>query len=349
MVEHGADCDIAVDAMGGDLGTAEVIRAVDLALQQIKDLRSLVLVGKERLLRRLLEVAGLSEEPRIRIFPASEVIGMDEKPIESIKKHKDASMMRALELVKEGHCKAVVSCGNTGSLVAGATLKLRPLPGVARPALATTMPAKKSHFVIIDAGANSLTKPEHLVHNAILGSHYARVVLEKADPTIGLLCNGTEVGKGNELTKSGHQLLEKVSSVINYRGLVEYPFNAAFDVVVTDGFTGNVVLKSCESLVLSMREFLKEEIQKNPMRLTGALLSQGAYKNVKDQLNRDRYGGAPLLGLRGHVLKAHGGSNRYAIMNAIRMAQAIINYDINARAAEELAKVGEILAAHREE
>lgn len=342
---------IAVDAMGGDMGVAEVVRAVGLAFEQVKHLDGIVLVGKERLLKRLVEVAGLADEPRLSIYPASQVIGMDEKPIQSLKRKKDSSMVRAIELVKEGECKAIISCGNTGSLMAGSTLRLRPLPGVERPALAAVMPAKKEYFLLIDAGANSNAKPEHLVHNAILGSHYARLVMGKRNPRIGLLSNGTEEGKGNELTQATHEMMGKLGSILNYTGPIEGfdVFNDKVDVIITDGFTGNVVLKSCESLFLSMKDFLKEEITRNPIRITGALLSKGAYSSVKNQLNPDNYGGAPLLGLNGHVRKSHGSSNKYAIMNAIRVTQDVVNNDLNAQAIADVEKANKILKETPEE
>ena len=336
---------IAVDAMGGDLGTAEVVRGVALALEEIDDLERIVLVGKERLLERLVKVAGLADESRLSIYPASQVIDMDEKPIQSLKRKKDSSLVRAIELVKEGTCQAIVSCGNTGSLMAGSTIRLRPLPGIERPALATAMPSKSEYFVVIDAGANTSARPNHLVHYAILGGHYARVCLGISNPRIGLLSNGTEEGKGNDLTIAAHKLLKEVGSIINYEGLVEGldVFSNRADVIVCDGFTGNVMLKSCESLFLSMRDFLKEEINKNPIRLTGSLLSQGAFRGLKDQLSPDRYGGAPLLGLRGHVVKAHGSSNKYAFLNAIRVATKIVVNQMNSSALADIEKANELI------
>ncbi len=340
---------IAIDAMGGDLGTAEVVRAVVLAFEQIKDLGPIVLVGKERLLRRLIQVAGLADEPRLSIYPATQVIGMGEKPIKSLKQKKDSSLVRAIELVKKGKCKAVISCGNTGSLMAGSTLKIRPLPGVERPALAAIMPAKKELFLLLDAGANPMAKPEHLVHNAILGHHYSKVVMGKTNPRIGLLSNGSEETKGNELVQNTHKLLKQMGSLINYHGPIEgfEVFNNKVDVIITDGFTGNVMIKSCESLVLSMSDFLKEEIVKNPLRMTGALLSKGAFKNVRDQFNPDNYGGAPLLGLNSHVRKSHGSSNRFAIMNAIRVTQEVVDNDYNSKALADIQRANEIMKEER--
>ena len=336
---------IAVDAMGADMGTAEVVRAAAMALERFDDIDGIVLVGKRKLLERLLKVAKLSNESRISICPATQVVGMEEKPIQSLKRKIDASMFRAIELVKEGSCQAAVSCGNTGSLVACSTIKLRPLKGIERAAIAEPMPSKDQHFVLIDAGANPTAKPNHLVHNAILGKHYARVILGKSNPRIGLLSNGTEEGKGNELTLAAHSLLKRITAIVDYRGLIEGldVFSNKVDVIVCDGFTGNVVLKSCESLVLSMKDFLKEEVNKNPIRLTGALLSKGVYRNLNEQLNPDQYGGAPLLGLGGHVLKAHGSSNKFAIMNAIRAAKKIADTDMNVLILQEIEQANKLI------
>jgi glycerol-3-phosphate acyltransferase PlsX len=199
VTKSGASGRIAVDAMGGDLGPAEVVAAVKLALQQYPALHPITLVGDEKVLAPLIAHAGLSHEPRLSVFHASEVVTMDDKPLNALKKKKDSSMVRAIELVKSGEAGVVVSCGNTGALMAGGTLRLRTMEGVARPALAAICPRQGGHFVLIDAGANPDAKPEHLVHNAILGSHYCRVMLGIKSPRIGLMTIGTEEGKGNAL------------------------------------------------------------------------------------------------------------------------------------------------------
>ena len=174
---------IAVDAMGAENGTAEVVRAVQLALAEIQDIGPIVLVGKPRLISSLLRKVGLDKDPRITIHPASEIITMEDKPVEAMKRKKDASMLRAVELVRDGACGAMVSCGNTGALMASGTIRLRPMPGVERPSLAPTMPTPNQHFVLLDAGANPVAKPVHLVHQAILGSNYAKVILGEKHKT----------------------------------------------------------------------------------------------------------------------------------------------------------------------
>src|SRR6186997_664242 len=189
---------IAVDAMGGDLGPGEVVAAVKLALSQ-PGISPITLVGDQAVLAPLLAQAGLGRSSRLSIHHASEVITMDDKPLNALKRKKDASMVRAIELVKNGEAGVVVSCGNTGALMAGGTLRLRTMEGVARPALAAICPREGGHFVLIDAGANPEAKPEHLVHNAILGTHYCRVMLGVKSPRVGLMNIGTEEGKGNAL------------------------------------------------------------------------------------------------------------------------------------------------------
>jgi len=340
---------VAVDAMGGDHGPSEVVRAVKLSLEKYKSIEGIVLVGNENLLERLIKVEGIHKNPRISIYPASEIIGMDEKPIQSLKQKKDASLVRAIELVKDGKCQAVVSCGNTGSLTACGILKLRPMVGVERPALATVIPSKDHSFILIDAGANPMAKSDHLVHNAILGNHYSKVVLGLQKPRIGLLSIGPEENKGNELTYETNKFLKKLNGPnLNYCGMIEglQVFENSVDVVVCDGFIGNILLKTCEGLFGMIQNFLKEEIGKNPIRLAGAILAQGAFKKVKRRLDPEKYAGAPLLGLRGHVLKAHGASTSKYIISAIRIASQIVHYDLISHTTDDIEWANQIIRPH---
>ncbi len=332
--------------MGGDLGPSEVVAAVKLALHQYASLYPITLVGDENILGPLLREAGLSRSPRLSIHHASEVITMDDKPLHALKRKKDSSMVRAIELVKAREAGVVVSCGNTGALMAGGTLKLRMMEGVARPALAAICPRQGGHFVLIDAGANPEANAEHLVHNAILGSHYCRVMLGVAQPRVGLMNIGTEEGKGNSLITETNDLLRRLGPLINYSGPIEgfHVFAQHVDVVVCDGFVGNIMLKSWESLVKFFSTMLKEELQANAMRATGALLSKGAFNALKERMNPERYGGAPLLGLNGHILKAHGSSNRRAIKSAIAGAHEVVKADMNQHAGDDVARANELLA-----
>jgi phosphate acyltransferase len=336
---------IAVDAMGGDLGPAEVIAAVKLALGQYATLNPITLVGDEAVLVPLIKDAGLQRNARLSVHHASEVITMDDKPLNALKRKKDSSMIRAIELVKTGEAGVVVSCGNTGALMAGGTLRLRPMEGIARPALAAICPREGGFFVLIDAGANPEAKPEHLVHNAVLGSHFCRVMLGVKSPRVGLMTIGTEEGKGNALITETNDLLKRVGNLINYRGPIEgfHVFEEHVDVVVCDGFVGNIMLKSWESLVKFFKAMLKEEMKANPLRFTGGLLSKGAFDALKERINPERYGGAPLLGLNGNILKAHGSSNRRAIKSAIHAANEIVKADMNQHIEADIARANELL------
>lgn len=344
VTHHGATGRIAVDAMGGDMGPAEVVAAVKLALNS-SSLNPITLVGDQAALEPLVREAGLSRNARLAIHHASEVITMDDKPLNALKKKKDSSMVRAIELVKNGDASVVVSCGNTGALMAGGTLKLRTMEGIARPALAAICPREGGHFVLIDAGANPEAKPEHLVHNAVLGTHFCRVMLGVAKPRVGLMTIGTEEGKGNALITETNDLLKRIGPLINYAGPIEgfHVFAEHVDVVVCDGFVGNIMLKSWESLVRFFSTMLKEELQANPMRATGALLSKGAFNALKERINPERYGGAPLLGLNGNVLKAHGSSNRRSIRSAIQAANEMVKADMNQHIEGDVARANELL------
>ena len=273
---------------------------------------------------------------------------MDDEVMQTIKRKRDASMFRAIELVKSGEAGAVVSMGNTKILVASGTLKLRTLEGIERPALAPVIPRDKGHFILIDAGANPEARFNHLVHNAILGTHYCRVVLGVENPRVGLMTIGTEEGKGNALISETHEALKRIPHLVNYVGPVE-GFQVFFDhvdVVVCDGFVGNICLKSWESLVKFFSTLLKDEHKANPVRMAGAFFAKGAFTALKRRIQPERYGGAPLLGLKGNVLKAHGSANRQAIKNAIRDASEFIRVDLNHRIELDVAKANEsILAA----
>ena len=346
VTNSGATSRIAVDAMGGDLGPAEVVAAVKLALHQSSTLSGIILVGDEAVLGPLLAHAGLQRSHRLSILHASEVITMEDKPLNALKRKKDSSMVRAIELVKNREAGIVVSCGNTGALMAGGTLRLRPMEGIARPALAAICPREGGFFVLIDAGANPEAKPEHLVHNAILGSHYCRVMLGVKSPRVGLMTIGTEEGKGNTLITETNELLKRVGGIINYAGPIEgfHVFTEHVDVVVCDGFVGNIMIKSWESLVRFFSSMLKEELQVNAMRATGALLSKGAFNALKERINPERYGGAPLLGLNGNILKAHGSSNRRSIKSAILAANEMVKADINELIEADIARANELIA-----
>ena len=331
--------------MGGDLGPSEVVAAVKLAVAEYPELDPITLVGDQAVLTPLLAAAGLTGHDRLSIMHASEVVQMDDKPLMALKQKKDSSMVRAIELVKGGQASVVVSCGNTGALMAAGTIRLRTMEGVDRPALAAVIPRQNGHFILIDAGANPEAKADHLVHNAILGSNYCRVVLGVQSPRVGLVTIGTEEGKGNALVAETHELLKRITGVINYVGPVEgfQVFEDHVDVVVCDGFVGNILLKSWESLSQFFRDVLRKEMAANPIRMAGAYLAQGAFGALRSRINPERYGGAPLLGLRGNILKAHGSSNRKAIVSAIHAASEIIRNDLTHRSETDIDRANAIL------
>ncbi len=314
---------IAVDAMGLDFGPEVVVSGLSLALQHYADrLDKIFLVGDESILKPLLDQYDLQNSPAIELVHASQVIEMQEKAMHTLKHKKDASMFRAIDLVKSGVADAVLSCGNTGSLMAGGTLKLRTIDGIERPALASIIPTRTKRFILLDVGANPYSSAKHLIHNAILGSHYAQAILEAEDPRVGLLTIGTEEGKGNDIVHEAHSILKQLQLPhFNYQGLIEgfNLFNDTVDVVVCDGFVGNILLKTCESLFNHLKEYLKEEFQKNYIRKMGALLTQGVFMNMKKQFSPERFSGAPLLGLNGWVFKSHGSSKGSAIDGAMHI------------------------------
>jgi len=290
--------------MGGDLGPTEFIRGLFYATEELQIDSNFILCGNGRLLERLLKVRDFEKYlNRIEICPTTQVIGMDEKPIQALKSKKDSSMVRAIALLKEKKAQALVSCGNTGALMAGGTLRMRPLPGVDRPALATIVPSKDTPFVLVDVGANPESTAENLLHNAVLGSNYAKAALRMKNPRIGLLTIGTEEGKGNTLINKTHAYLQKIDGVINYVGPIEgfQLFDGKVDVVVCDG---------------------------NTKRKIGAVLAKSAFSDMKTRLGPDQHAGAPLLGIQGNILKTHGSSNYTAIGNALRIARTIVAHDM---------------------
>ncbi|MFT5836838.1 MAG: glycerol-3-phosphate acyltransferase PlsX [Candidatus Azotimanducaceae bacterium] len=332
MGAPGGTCTIAVDTMGSDLGPTEFIRGLLYATDELGLDCNLTLVGNGRLLERLLKVRKLTIDPgKINIHATTQVIGMNEKPIQALRKKKDSSMAQAIELLRDGKADAVVSCGNTGALMAGGTLRMRPLDGVDRPALGIIIPSKRKPFVLIDVGANPESTALNLVQNAVLGANYAKAALGCENPRVALLTIGTEEGKGNSLINATHNDLQKINgTVINYVGPIEgfQLFDGGVDVVVCDGFVGNIVLKSSEALFGFIGATMKEELVRNPKRILGAALSKSAFRDMKVRLSPDQHAGAPLLGLKGNILKSHGSSNFVAIANALRITREIVRHDM---------------------
>jgi phosphate acyltransferase len=319
---------IAVDVMGGDHGCGVVIEGVKRALANDPKINQIYLVGRQEEIKSALGATGLTDS-RVEVVHASEVMAMDDKPTTALRKKKDSSMARTIELVADGRADAAISLGNTGGILALATMKLRPLPGVERAGILTVLPTAQSEFVMLDSGANIDCKPVHLAQYAVMGHIYSREVLKCKNPRVGLLNIGTEDCKGNELTQEAFKLCKLLD--INFIGNVEgYDlFRNRVDVVICDGFVGNVVLKTSESLAVSIISMLKEELSRNPKRQLGAYLAQNALRAVKRRMDPEAYGGAPLLGLNGTVMKAHGSARERAIMNAIRITTETVQHQTN--------------------
>ena len=320
---------IAVDAMGGDYAPEVVIEGVAQALKEYPKIEELVLVGDEAKLTPLIEKNKLKGHSKIRIKHASQVVEMHEPATIALRAKKDSSITVSADIAKAGEVDAIVSAGHTGAAVACSVLRLRTLPGVDRPGIATVFPTVNGHFTLVDAGANPDAIPEHLVQYAVMGEIYTRKVLKIDNPRVGLLSNGEEESKGNELTKATFKLLKKLP--INFIGNVEGHdlFAGNVDVVVCDGFVGNILLKSCESLAKALGGILKDKLTQTPIRKAGALLAKNAFKEAKKVGDYAEHGGAPLLGINGICIIGHGGSSAKAVKNAIRVASECIENQVN--------------------
>ncbi len=310
---------IALDAMGGDYAPLETVKGAIEAINENKKI-TVILVGKEDLIKKELSKYEYDKN-RIEIKHASEVIEMDEKvaPTTVVRAKKDASMNVALQMVKDGEAVACVSAGNTGALMTASQLKLKRIKGVLRPAITTVFPAKNNHhIVLLDAGANADCKPEYLDQFATMANEYAKILLNIEKPKTGLLNIGEEDGKGNELTKAAFHLL-KENTNIDFYGNIESRdmIDGDVDIVVTDGFTGNIVLKTAEGTADFMKNIIKEEIGKSLLAKVGALFMIPVFKNLKRKSSSSEYGGALFMGLNGISIKAHGNSDSKAIKNAI--------------------------------
>ena len=320
---------ISVDALGGDDAPSEIVAGALLAARQVNELERLFLVGDQSAIEAELAKSSEPVPSCIEIVHATEVVGMGEAPATAIRRKKDSSIARAISLVKEGDADAIFSAGNTGAAVAAATLMLRTLKGVSRPAIAAVIPTSESPYVLLDAGANPDSTPEMLQQFAVMGSIYSREILGVSSPRVGLLSIGEEAAKGNETTKKGFGLLEQAR--LKFVGNVESRdlFSGKVDVAVCDGFVGNVVLKTAESVASMMSTWLKELFRKSPIRILGYLLSRGVFREVRRKMDPSCHGGAPLLGANGVVIIGHGSSNREAACNGIRVACEAVSHDVN--------------------
>ncbi len=320
---------VAVDAMGGDRGPEEIVAG---ALAARSDTLEPIVFGEAE-----IDPRGLLHEP------TTGVIEMHEKPAEAVRAKPDSSLVASIRAVAEGRADAVVSAGNTGAVLAAGLLELRRIPGVVRPAIAVPIPTERGPSVLLDAGANADARAEHLLQFATMGAVFAEEILDVRNPSVRLLSIGEEREKGNQLTLEAHELL--AASDLNFAGNTEGRdiLHGAADVVVTDGFTGNVVLKTLEGTIGTILAALRAEVEATTAGKLGALLIRPAARRLRHRLDPDTYGGAYLLGLRGLAVIAHGNSSPTAIANAIRLAARGAEHDVVGRLAAKLARQTEVV------
>lgn len=310
---------ISLDVMSGDNAPHSTMEGASLALSEYSDIE-IVLVGDEKIIEENIIKYNIPRD-RVEIVHAYEVIDMNDDPIVAVKSKKNSSMNLALDCTKKGLSQATVSSGNTGALLTSSQLRLKRIKGVLRPAIASIFPNKQKPMVMLDLGATADTKPEFLNQFALMGSKYMEVLFGCKEPRVALLNIGEETGKGNELTRSAYTLLEN-NNKINFIGNIESHkiFDCDADVVVTDGFTGNIVLKTSEGIGSLIFTEIKESVKINFIHKCGAFLMKNIFKKMKKDFDSSEYGGAIFLGLNGISIKAHGGSNALGIKNAIRVA-----------------------------
>jgi len=327
---------IAIDVMGGDLGPEPVIEGVIKAFRE-KDFHP-ILVGDIDQIKDFVPPQFLD---KITFVQADEVLSMSDSATDALKK-KETSIYKAVMLVKDGKADAVVSPGHSGATMSLATLRIGRLKGVLRPAIATIMPTSTQRpSFVLDVGANVDCKSEHLAQFAIMGEAYVRDVLERQNPRVGLLSNGEEKSKGNDITKEVYKILSTSSSFIGY---VEGNniFDGSTDVIVCDGFVGNILLKTSEGVAESITKIIKKNIRKSPIAIAGSILMRKVFKILKKQVDYAEYGGAPLIGINGCAIVAHGKSNAKAIKNAVFQAISFSNSNINKDIEERIAKLQEV-------
>ena len=321
---------IAIDAMGGDFGADPIISGVIDALKETEF--KAVLVGDSNVIKPLIPQSYLKN---IEFLDASEDISMADSATDALKR-KDSTIYKAIELLKNKEVDAVVSAGHSGATMSLATLRIGRLKNISRPAIATLMPnSKESATLVLDVGANVDCRSEHLFQFAIMGEAYAKEILGRKEPKVGLLSNGEEESKGNEVSKEAFKLVSRLDSFVgNAEG--NQIFDGSIDVMVCDGFMGNILLKTSEGVADAIGKIIKKQIKKSPLAIAGSVLMRKVFKTLKKQVSYDEYGGAPLLGVNGCVIISHGKSNSKAIKNAIFQAIKFANSNINKVIEEEL-------------
>ncbi|TMP92440.1 MAG: phosphate acyltransferase PlsX [Verrucomicrobia bacterium] len=335
---------IALDAMGGDFGPPNLVAGAVMALREYRQIKKLYLVGDSAGIESELHEHQCNDS-RIEIVHSTQVVEMSDRAWTAVRHKKDSSVSRAVDLVKRGQADAIVTAGHTGAAVAASMIKLRTLPGIDRPGIAAVLPTETNVFVLIDAGANIDARPEHLLQYAFMGSVYSRHVLGYKSPTVGLVSLGEEDVKGTEKTKEVFKMLKKSS--LNFVGNIEgrHLFEDPVEVVVCDGFVGNVILKTCESIAVAIFKWLRHELDRSKWRMAGAYLARHAFKDIKNKTNYEEYGGSPLLGVNGICIIAHGASSPLAIKNALRVAAESIEQQVNPHIVEEIRRYNETTAS----
>ena len=326
---------IALDAMGGDFGPEVIIPAALRAIEEHRDLR-VILVGDEAVLGTALESGRSTGLDRVKIHHASQKVGMDETPSHALRNKKDSSMRVAIDLVKEGVAGACVSAGNTGALMATARFVLKMLPGIDRPAICTAIPTMASHTWMLDLGANVDCNAEHLLQFALMGSVLAGAVDDNPQPRIGLLNIGEEEIKGNEQVKEAARLLAR--SPLNFMGYAEGDdiYKGTFDVIVCDGFVGNISLKTSEGVARMIAHFIRQEFTRNPLTKLAGMIAMPVLKSFRKRIDPRHYNGASLLGLRGIVIKSHGSADVLSYANAIKVAIVEVRASVTERISSQL-------------
>ncbi len=334
---------IALDAMGGDFGPPNLVAGAVMALKEYSRISKLFLVGDTPQIEAELKKLHFNDG-RIDIVHSSQVVDMSDRAWSAVRRKKDSSVSRAVDVVKRGDADAIVTAGHTGAAVAASMIKLRTLEGIYRPGIAAVLPTQFNEFVLIDAGANIDSRPEHLLQYAIMGSVYSRHVLGYKKPSVGLISLGEEDVKGTELTKEVFHMLK--GSGLNFRGNVEgrHLFEKPVEVVVCDGFVGNVILKTSESIAVAIFKWLKDELTRSKIHMVGAYLARKAFRVIKDKTNYEEYGGMPLLGVNGICIIAHGASTPLAIKNALRVAAESIEEQVNPHIVKEIRRYHETTA-----
>ncbi len=334
---------IAIDAMGGDNAPHAVIAGSVQAAHELGV--GIILVGIEQLVRQELDKYPSAKALPLEIRNATEVVDMHDSPATVFRRKKDSSIRVANELVKSGEASAVISAGHTGAAMSTSLFVLGRIEGVERPAIATFMPSITGMSILLDMGANVDCKPNHLLQFAVMGDVYARYLLKNPNPRVGLLSIGEEETKGNELTKEAFKLLTETS--LNFIGNVEGRdvVSGKADVIVCDGFIGNIVLKVSEAVAEAIGTFLREDIEKSLISKLGYLLMRPAFSSLRSRVDYAEYGGAPLIGINGISIISHGRSSDHAIKNAIRVAAKLASSDVNKRIRDDIAKNMELTKA----